>query len=207
VVNNRKTEGAASVSTTDDMPIRPAATVVLLRDGPDGVEVWLQQRAAALAFAAGMHAFPGGRVDDDEALDLIAHDVGHQQGVWGDDAADTVRAHLAAAVRETREESGVVLDPATLVPWARWVTPPGDTRRFDARFYLAPCPADQTPRPLTGEVAGGAWFVVREAVAAFAAGDLPMWPPTISTLTSLTAFDDVAAALAAAPARIKAVTE
>jgi 8-oxo-dGTP pyrophosphatase MutT (NUDIX family) len=188
------------------MPIRPAATVVLLRDGADGLEVWLQQRSAVLVFAAGMHAFPGGRVDDDEPIADIVHDVSEECSVWGDSDPDVVRAHLAAACRETWEESGVRLDPATLVPWTRWVTPPGESRRYDARFYLAPCPADQRPRALTGEVASGAWYVVRAAVAAFAAGDLPMWPPTISTLASLAAFDDVRAALAQAPSTIEAVT-
>lgn len=192
-------------SELSDVPIRPAATVVLLRDGADGVLVWLQQRSAALAFAAGLHAFPGGRVEDDELTDGVVHDVEREQLVWGDADAVVVRAHLAAAVRETHEESGVVLDPSTLVPWARWVTPPGEVRRFDARFYLARCPDDQEPRPLTGEVADGGWFVVRAAVASFAAGDLPMWPPTISTLVSLTSFDDVASALAAEPKTIEAV--
>ncbi len=192
---------------TESMPIRPAATVVLLRDGADGLEVWLQQRAATLAFAAGMYAFPGGRVDDDEDASAVTFDVSAEAAVWGDRDLDVVRVHLAAATRETWEESGVHLDPKSLVPWARWVTPPGDTRRFDARFYLAQCPIDQSPRPLTGEVASGQWFVIRAAVDAFAAGDLPMWPPTISTLTSLTTFDDVASALAAAPHHIEAVTE
>jgi 8-oxo-dGTP pyrophosphatase MutT (NUDIX family) len=191
----------------EPMPIRPAATVVLLRDGADGLEVWLQQRATTLAFAAGMHAFPGGRVDDDEDFSAVAHDVSAEAAVWGDDDDAVVRAHLAAATRETWEESGVQLDPASLTPWARWVTPPGDTRRFDARFYLAACPPGQKPEPLTGEVAAGSWFVVQAAVDAFAVGTLPMWPPTISTLTSLTAFDTVAAAVAAAPTHIEAVTE
>jgi 8-oxo-dGTP pyrophosphatase MutT (NUDIX family) len=191
----------------NDQPIRPAATVVLLRDGADGLEVWLQQRATTLAFAAGMYAFPGGRVDDDEDAAAVLHDPSHDAVVWGDEDVEITRLHAAAAVRETWEESGVRLDASTLVPWARWVTPPGDTRRFDARFYLAPCPRDQSPEPLTGEVATGAWFVVHAAVEAFTTGDLPMWPPTISTLASLTAFDDVASALAAAPSHIEAVTE
>lgn len=190
-----------------ELPIRPAATVVLLRDGADGLEVWLQQRASTLAFAAGMHAFPGGRVDDDEDASNVEHDVTADARVWGDADEQVTRLHVAAAVRETWEESGVHLDPATLVPWSRWVTPPGETRRFDARFFLTRCPVDQAPRPLTGEVATGGWFVVHAAVEAFAAGDLPMWPPTISTLTSLTPFDDAATALAAAPSHIEAVTE
>ncbi|MCZ3389044.1 MAG: NUDIX domain-containing protein [Actinomycetia bacterium] len=191
----------------EPMPIRPAATVVLLRDGADGLEVWLQQRATTLAFAAGMYVFPGGRVDEDEDISAVAHDVSGEAAVWGDDDLSVVRAHLAAAARETREESGVQLNPAALTPWARWVTPPGDTRRFDARFYLAACPPDQTPEPLTGEVAAGSWFVVRAAVDAVAMGTLPMWPPTISTLTSLASFDDVAVALAAVPTHIEAVTQ
>lgn len=193
------------MSRSKSPPIRPAATVVLLRDGTDGLEVWLQQRATTLAFAAGMHAFPGGRVDDDEDTSAIRHDVSEEQLAWGDKEAVTVRAHLAAAVRETWEECGVRLDPQTLVPWARWVTPPGESRRFDARFYVARTPADQEPRPLTGEVAAGGWFVVRAAVEAFAAGGLPMWPPTISTLASLMTFDDVTTVLAAAPLRIEAI--
>lgn len=188
-----------------DQPIRPAATVVLLRDGADGLEVWLQQRATTLAFAAGMYAFPGGRVDEAEDTSQVVHDVSHAAAVWGDDDVEVTRAHVAAAVRETWEESGVRLDASTLVPWTRWVTPPGETRRFDARFYLARCPVDQGPQPLTGEVAAGQWFVVHAAVEAFSTGDLPMWPPTISTLASLTAFDDVSAALAAAPSHIEAV--
>jgi 8-oxo-dGTP pyrophosphatase MutT (NUDIX family) len=180
--------------------------VVLLRDRADGLEVWLQQRALALAFAAGMYAFPGGSVDTDEDASAIeATDLTTQAKVWGDADAAVTAKHLAAAVRETWEESGVRLEPHSLVPWARWVTPPGESRRFDARFYVAPCPDGQEPTALTGEVAAGSWFVIRVAVEAFAAGTLPMWPPTISTLLSLAPFDDVASALEAGPSRIEAV--
>ena len=189
-----------------DVPIRPASTVVLIRDGADGLEVWLQQRAASLAFAASMYAFPGGAVDDADADVEIPEDVAaHHANVWGDPSARVAAVHLAAAIRETHEESGVVLDPATLAPWARWVTPPGEVRRFDARFYVARQPAGQEPRPLTGEVATGAWFVLGTAVREHGAGALPMWPPTISTLMGLVPFDSVRAAIAAAPERVEVV--
>jgi 8-oxo-dGTP pyrophosphatase MutT (NUDIX family) len=181
--------------------------VVLLNDGADGLEVWLQQRAATLVFAANMYAFPGGAVDlEDADVTLPGSDIDHHARVWGDTDPCLSSAHLAAAVRETHEESGVVLDPSTVVPWARWVTPRGDSRRFDARFYIARCPAGQNPRPLTGEVAAGAWFVLRNAVEAHATGSLPMWPPTISTLLELVPFDHVDAAIAAAPQLIEVVT-
>ena len=188
--------------------IRPAATVVLLRDGADGVEVWLQQRASTLAFAAGMYAFPGGAVEAEDAEpSLPGVDLESHVSAWGDIDRRSASAHLAAAIRETHEESGVVLDPAGVVPWARWITPEGESRRFDARFYVTRCPSGQSPRPLTGEVAGGSWFVLRGAVDAHAGGALPMWPPTIGTLLELVPFDHVAAAIAAAPERIEAVTE
>lgn len=197
-----------------DVPVRPAATVVLLRDGADGVEVWLQQRATSLAFAAGMYAFPGGAVDPEDAADpevdvpsLSRIDPAEHQRIWGDERPTTALAHLAAAVRETEEESGVVLAPEQLQPWSRWVTPMGSARRFDARFYLARCPDSQQPRPLTGEVAGADWFVVRRAVEEHAVGALPMWPPTITTLLQLVPFDHVAAALRAAPDRVEVVAD
>lgn len=188
------------------VPVRDAATVVLLRDGADGPEVWLQQRATTLVFAAGMHAFPGGAVDDDDAAAELGNaDVAGQALVWRDDEHRTA-ALLAAAVRETFEECGVRLPPEQLRPWSRWITPPGLPRRFDARFFVAALPQGEQPRPLTGEVAGASWVVVRSAVERQASGDLPMWPPTIATLLQLAAFDSVAEALAGAPTEIVAVT-
>lgn len=189
------------------MPVRDASTVVLLRDGSDGLEVWLQRRASTMVFAADMHAFPGGAVDPaDATADVGSADLARHARAWGDGDHVLVAALVAAAVRETWEESGVRVDPAALVPWARWVTPPGPPRRFDARFYVARCPDDAEPMPSAAEVAHGEWVVVAAAVEQHAAGDLPMWPPTISTLIELAAFDDVAAALAAAPEQIQAVT-
>lgn len=195
------------MNSSPDVPVRPAATVVVLRDGADGLEVWLQQRATTLAFAAGMYAFPGGAVDPEDATaSLSGTDFDVQRRIWGDEDEEGARSHLAAAVRETAEECGLMLDPRTLRPWSRWLTPVGEVRRFDARFYVAPCPGGQTPRPLTSEVAGGGWFLVRAAVDNHAVGTLPMWPPTITTLLQLVPFDHVAAVLQAAPNHVVKVT-
>ncbi|MDH4353240.1 MAG: NUDIX domain-containing protein [Actinomycetota bacterium] len=191
-----------------EVPVRDASTVVLLRDGSDGMEVWLQRRASTMVFAADMHAFPGGAVDaEDSSADLARVDVQRHAEAWGDADASRVGSLVAAAVRETREECGVEVAPETLVPWARWVTPVGSPRRFDARFFVARCPSDADPRPTAAEVAHAEWVVVAAAVERFAAGELAMWPPTIATLVELAAFSDVEAALAAAPLRIQAVTK
>lgn len=192
--------------TATDVPVRDAATVVLLRDGADGTEVWLQQRSPSLVFAAGMHAFPGGAVDAADRVQEVSGFAAEEHArVWGCDV-DEARALVCAAVRETREEADVELAPSSLRPWTRWVTPPGPPRRFDARFYVAALPEGSSPRPRTGEVHDAAWIVVRAAVERHAAGDLPMWEPTITTLTELAPFDSVAEVLAAAPATIEAVT-
>ncbi len=172
------------------------------------MEVWLQRRASTMVFAADMHAFPGGAVDpEDSAVDLPQVDLPKHAQVWGDDSCSRAGSLVAAAVRETREECGVEVAPDSLVPWARWVTPVGSPRRFDARFFVTRCPQDADPRPTAAEVAHAEWVVISAAVERFAAGELAMWPPTISTLVELAAFADVEAALAAAPTQIEAVTK
>ena len=155
-----------------------------------------------------MYAFPGGAVDSEDAsVPLPEVDLERHAKVFGDVDLMVSGSYVAAAVRETFEESGVQVAAESLVPWARWITPSGESRRFDARFYVAPCPDDQEPQALTGEVAAGAWFVLGEAIDRHRAGGLPMWPPTIGTLLELVPFDQVAAALAAGPMSIEAVTE
>lgn len=93
---------------------RAAATVILLRDAQDGpgVEVYLLRRVISMAFAAGMHVFPGGSVDDRDAELPNSAWAGPPPAAWAgrlnaDDAL--ARALVCAAVRETFEESGVLL--------------------------------------------------------------------------------------------------
>ncbi|MGH3451000.1 MAG: NUDIX hydrolase [Haloechinothrix sp.] len=99
---------------------RDAATVMLLRDGADGVEVFLQRRVAAMAFAPGMTVFPGGGVDtrDTDAEVRWAGPPAEEWAAWFGCAPGLARALVCAAVRETFEESGVLLagpDPGTVV--------------------------------------------------------------------------------------------
>ncbi len=90
---------------------RNAATVVLLRSGAAGPEVYLLQRQSSMAFAAGMCVFPGGGVDPRDFDHEVAW-AGPDAAAWahrlGTDEA-TARALVCAAVRETFEESGVLL--------------------------------------------------------------------------------------------------
>ena len=92
-------------------PPRHAATVVLLRDAAAGPEVYLLRRAGTMAFAAGMHVFPGGSVDprDGETATAWSGPSAVQWAAWLGCDEPLARALVCAAVRETFEESGVLL--------------------------------------------------------------------------------------------------
>lgn len=130
-----------AVSEGDAPIIRPAATVILWRDRPQGPEVLMGQRGAAAAFMPSKFVFPGGAVDPDDHADplpLAPLCVARLHQAVGPGAPGAA-ALAGAALRELHEETGLALDPAAILRFVfRAVTPPGRTRRFDARFFLAP---------------------------------------------------------------------
>src|SRR5574340_1593535 len=97
--------------TTDNLPPRDASTVMLVRDGARGVEVFLLRRVAGMAFAGGMTVFPGGGVDPSDA-DAEVEWAGPSVAWWAErftTDVDRAKALVCAAVRETFEECGVLL--------------------------------------------------------------------------------------------------
>ncbi|MGI8867591.1 MAG: NUDIX hydrolase [Mycobacteriales bacterium] len=136
-----------------------------------------------MAFAAGMSVFPGGAVDPAD-------------GPAGEPA--TVRR---AAAREVAEETGVRLGVESLAPWARWITPAGEPRRFDTWFFLAALPGGQSATAHPGEAVDGTWLTPRAALLEAGAGLRDLLPPTALTLQELAAYDVVSAAMAAGPSR------
>ena len=99
---------------TEPLPVRPAATVMLIRDADVALEVFLMRRHGAMAFAAGMTVFPGGGVDDrdrDGALVGNGAWFGPEPAWWAERFGvepDLAEALVCAAARETFEESGVL---------------------------------------------------------------------------------------------------
>ena len=153
-------------SSPDGIPVRDAATVILVRRRPDGPEVLMGKRGAGAAFMASKFVFPGGALDaDDLALADLAPDLALAPPplLAVETAPRVARALPLAAVRELWEETGLMLgrpdpaaaardvppgwrgffaaglvpNPAALTLVFRAVTPPGRPRRFDARFFLA----------------------------------------------------------------------
>ncbi|MEV6767904.1 NUDIX hydrolase [Nocardia sp. NPDC051030] len=104
-----------TVATPDSQPaarpIKDASTVVLVRDGAHGPEVFMQRRVNEMAFAAGMTVFPGGGVDPSDASVALEW-AGPEPAWWGEQFgtdAGRAQALVCAAVRETFEECGVLL--------------------------------------------------------------------------------------------------
>ena len=106
-------ESARAVLSGERVPAEPrnAATVMLLRSSDDGLEVYMLRRQASMAFAPGAYVFPGGSVDSRDTDEQVAW-TGPDAAEWGrifDAPPSLARALVCAAVRETFEESGVLL--------------------------------------------------------------------------------------------------
>ncbi len=152
---------------------RDAATLILVRGGR---EVMMGQRAKGHVFMPDKWVFPGGRVDPGDArLQAAAELTAETEALLraGGLVRRPPRAFALAAVRETREEVGLVLggqagpDLSKLAFVARAVTPPYRPRRFDARFFLADAEsvgAHADPAP-SDELLHSKWFDLDEALA------------------------------------------
>ncbi len=170
----------------------PAATVVVLRDGPDGLETLMLRRDKDLSFAGGMWVFPGGRIDAEDRSP--------------DDPSDELDALEAsarrAAVREAAEESGLVVDPEGLHRWTHWTPPPLQDKRFSTAFFVAVA-TDATAEIVIddGEIRAHRWARPGEAIELRDAGEIALAPPTFVTLIQLRDHADTASVLGAAGRR------
>ena len=185
--------------TTDIAPAKPAATVVVLREGTDDpFEILMVRRNDKVAFMAGSYVFPGGRVDEG---DQPAPDGAMRPAVFSDLSDAEESAYRTAAVRELQEEANVTITVDVLVPLAHWVTPEIEIRRYDTRFFLAKMPPGQTPKHDDGETTALDWLSPREAIARFQRKELLLPPPTWTTIRQLAHRTSIEDALAWARSR------
>ena len=152
-------------------PVYPAATVVLVRDGQEGLEALLVQRDKAVQHMGGMWVFPGGKVD---------------AGDYPPDR-DEYRAAINAAIRETREEAGVVVSADQLVYLSHWTTPEGAKRRFATWFFLTILEDGQEVAVDGGEIARHRWIRPGTALSESADDEHPLllMPPTYVSLADI----------------------
>jgi 8-oxo-dGTP pyrophosphatase MutT (NUDIX family) len=99
---------------------------------------------------------------------------------WEADRAALVAG--AVTLAELLSGRGLVLRADLLVPWARWITPEGEPRRFDARFFAAALPAGQRATGHAAESDHIAWLRPGDAIESARAGQISMLPPTATTL-------------------------
>ncbi len=166
----------------DHVEVRPASTVVLLRDTVDGLETLLLKRNKALVFAGGAWVFPGGAVDPEDFKAA---------------GGSIDEASRIAAAREAHEESGLSPRLEDMVLLSHWTTPVGEPRRFSTWIYAAPLAEDIDVVIDGGEIHDSRWLSVREAAAEHESGDLAMLPPTYFTLLGLARYATVAQMVAA----------
>ncbi|MHA7275966.1 NUDIX hydrolase [Arthrobacter sp. HLT1-21] len=174
---------------------RLAVSVLMLR----GDQIFIQNRSLTMDFAAGVVVFPGGRVDDVDRVTartqpaparlLAAHaHCWAKTSVAGGDWSDpTVAAGVlvAAAIREVHEETGAMLSPTDLTPWANWITPTSYSKRFDTFFYLTVLAPTLDPQHRTTEAESSHWAPVKDILARAADGRVELMRPTEALLLEL----------------------
>ena len=213
------------------VPVRPAATVLLVRDRASRLEVFMVVRHHKIDFASGALVFPGGSVDSGDYA--IAADPTLCGPATGLDERN--RASRVAAVRETFEECGVLLARPrgseegldaridaksrgrpfgefiiaenlelaldALTPFAHWITPPILPKRFDTHFYIVAAPSDQIAVHDGLESVDSVWINPARALAEADAGKYTLVFATRLNLQMLAQSPDAASAMAAARVR------
>jgi recombination protein RecT len=205
-------------------PLRPAATVLLLRDGPDGIEVLMTRRSMTASFAPGAYVFPGGGID---AADAQTHTMAqrrpkqselhltqaiaairesfeelgilfarHADGRWADQG-DIAAIDRKAPFASQCQARGLTLAADQVFVLAHWITDRDLPRRFDVPFLVARMPEGQTPVADETEQFEPLWVRPADALTRHAEGQFFMVFPTVRTLERLKAFGTVDAVLQA----------
>ncbi len=214
---------------------RPAATVIVLRPSPSGLEVFCVLRHQKSTFLGGAVVFPGGKVDAADSADAWAtlatdpHPRARPHGGRRRHRARPLRRRLPRVARrgdhppprmhplpdidvlamradleggrtlaDVLIARGARLSLDALVPWARWVTPEAEARRFDARFFLLLLPEHQRGAHDDHEITHSFWSRPAGVLDRFLRGEIFLAPPTCRTLELLAACASIDSAVALA---------
>ncbi len=212
-------------SNRTEVAPREAATIIVVRDATAGMEVFCVERHPKSGFLGGAVVFPGGKVDagdasdewtsavdggqDDRALRIAACREALEEaailpvtgGIVTHAALLDLRARLVkkeATLIAFLREHGLRLDLGALHPFARWITPIAEARRYDTRFYLATLPRDQSGAHDDHETTSSFWARPADVIARWEAGAVALAPPTHRTLEVLARVSASAEAIAIA---------
>lgn len=151
-------------------PIWPASTVILVKEQQSSeILIYLIKRPRSSQFMPGAHVFPGGRVDP------IDKKNGKAFGELG--------AFMEAGVREVYEEANIRIEsPKRLRPFAWWITPETEKRRYDTRFFITLISGETKSQAHPSETDGGLWTTPSNALKLAYGDGIRLAPPTISSL-------------------------
>ena len=153
-------------------PAIPAATVVLVREKTEGLEVLMLKKNTNISFG-GMWVFPGGKID---AAD-------HEPD------GDIEAAARNAAIREAAEETSLKLDDQDFVWFAHWMPPATTPKRYATWFYLACIDSEDEIQVDGEEILNHQWISATAAIKKHAAGDIDLAPPTWISLYQISRFE------------------
>lgn len=187
--------------------------MILLRRAEPGFEVFLLRRQKAASFMASAYVFPGGAAEEGEdARTTAARELFEESGVLlARDAGDaetlemmtiqTLRRRIldGADARALMNVAGLAWSTEALVPWAHWMTPSAEKKRFSARFFVTELVGGQQPSFDAVETVDQTW--VRPADALARIGELALPPPQIRTFWELSQCRTIEEVLDAGRAR------
>lgn len=157
---------------------KPSASVVVVRDAGDALEVLMLRRNEKIAFHGGAWVFPGGRIDSEDGAYV---------------AGAELEVAKRAAVRETLEETGLAVTSEVMLPFAHWTTPVELPKRFATWFFVAPLVGRHDVRVDNSEIIDYRWLTPQAALALQAAGELELPAPTYVTLLGFSVMRTVEA--------------
>jgi 8-oxo-dGTP pyrophosphatase MutT (NUDIX family) len=200
--------------------IREAASVILLRrtaGATSGFEVFFVRRHRGSSFMASAYVFPGGAGEaGEDARTTAARELFEEAGVllarsdeaFGGETLDvrsqeSMRKHVlgGGSAVDILAQSGLAFATDSLVPWAHWITPSIEPKRFSARFFVVEMPAMQKPSFDKTETVDQLWISPQEGIAR--AGELQLPPPQVRTLWELCEHTTIRSVLAAGRERAK----
>jgi 8-oxo-dGTP pyrophosphatase MutT (NUDIX family) len=195
--------------------LREAASVIVLRRAKPGFEVFLLRRHRKASFMASAFVFPGGATEPDEdARTAAARELFEEAGVLlakADESVESTTMELPIQAQLRRRIldganaasalalAGLMWSTDVLVPWAHWITPSIESKRFSARFFVCELPSGQEPSFDAVETVDQVW--VRPSDALARAGELALPPPQIRTFWELAQLGTIEEVLAAGRAR------
>jgi len=200
-------------------PLIDSASILIIRDGEEGLEVLMVKRHEDIAFAGGAYVFPGGKADPED-YQLSSHiksfppgyselthtafrEVFEESGLI---IGKSNNAHLyrdaflkeEMTFKELIKKANISFDEKSIVPFSRWVTPRQYPKRFDTRFFLAKASIDQAATPDGHEAVDLKWVEPIDFINEYRES---MMFPTIMNLKLLTQASNVEDAFKQAKAR------